>query len=175
MEAEESRAHHYLSSLTAEPLRRILEVNLLTNHLVDIISKESSGLDTMIDSDKIDDLARLYRLYSMVPQGIPCLRNALKDSIVRRGNEINQSSLGIDAETELVDPPPSDRKGKGKAVPSAQLHLNAALKWVQDVLDLKDKFDAVWLNAFSSDRDLESGLNEVCLCLPFCAHRIISL
>lgn len=118
-----------------------------------MINLRNSGLDVMIDEDKIDDLARLYRLYSMVPKGIPCLRSALKDSIARRGYEINQSSLSLNND--------DDPKGKGKAIPAAQMNLNLALKWVQDVLDLKDKFDGIWSKALQSDRDLESGLNEV--------------
>ncbi len=112
----------------------------------------------MIDMDRIDDLSRLYRLYSMVAKGIPCLRRALKDSIVRRGHEINQSSLSMENDDAM-----GDKKGKGKAAPAAQMTLALALKWVQDVLELKDRFDSIWSKAFNCDRELESGLNEVCL------------
>ncbi|KAF8920321.1 Cullin [Mucidula mucida] len=154
-EAEESRAHHYLSSQTALPLRQILEDYLLTAHLGTVIKLENSGLDVMIDMDRIDDLSRLYRLYSMVAKGIPCLRRALKDSIVRRGHEINQSSLSMENDDAM-----GDKKGKGKAAPAAQMTLALALKWVQDVLELKDRFDSIWSKAFNCDRELESGLNE---------------
>lgn len=125
----------------------------------------------MIDMDKLDDLGRLYRLFIMVPSGVPCLKKALRESIIRRGKEIN--ATGLSAETD--DPPLDDEvetndngKGKGKARPpnAAAQTLSLALKWVQDVLDLKDKLDKIWTGSFQSDRELESGLNEVCLRSP---------
>ncbi len=163
-QAEQSRAHHYLSSQTASPLSQILQDCLLTAHLDNVISMENSGLDVMIDTDKIEDIARLYRLYSMVPTGMICLKRALKDSVFRRGRDINQSSSSADwDEPDDTQDDNANAKGKGKSKPSASgvQTLGLALKWVQDVLDLKDKFDIVWKRAFSSDRELESALDEV--------------
>jgi cullin 3 len=120
----------------------------------------------MIDTDKIEDIARLYRLFTMVPTGLPCLKRSLKDSIAHRGREINRLSLGMDGGDLDVEGDEADnasRKGKGKARapnPGAQT-LSLALRWVQDVLDLKDKFDSVWKRAFNSDLQVESALNEV--------------
>lgn len=124
----------------------------------------------MVDTDKIDDLGRLYRLCIMVPTGLPCLRRALKDSIARRGKDINRASAGTEVGEGDIDVGNDDgaadkAKGKGKGkvrvVAGAQT-MSLALKWVQDVLDLKDTFDRVWRMALQSDRDLESALNEVC-------------
>ncbi|RDB26053.1 Cullin-3 [Hypsizygus marmoreus] len=164
-ESEDSRTHHYLSSQTAPPLRQILQDNLLTPHLSTVISFPNSGLDNMIDTEKTDDLARLYRLFVMVPIGLPCLKKSLKDSIARRGTEINRTSLGNDGgDLDIGEDAGSlKRKGKGKARPAGgggAEKLTLALKWVQDVLDLRDKFVAVWQMAFNSDREVESALNE---------------
>lgn len=123
----------------------------------------------MINGNKLEDLARLYRLFIMVPTGLPCIKRALKDSIAERGKEINRVSLGIDGgdmEVDIVNNDQSEiakRKGKGKGRPAATTSqtLSLALKWVQDVLDLKDLFDSVWRSAFDNDREVESALNEV--------------
>lgn len=162
--SEDSRTHHYLSRQTSPLLKQILENHLLTPHLATVVSMPNSGLDVMIDADKVEDLARLYRLYKMVPDGLACLRRSLKESIARRGKEINDTSLGAEScdvnvggegDTGLR----SQDKGKAKA-----RHPNAsalpAIKWVQDVLDLKDKFDSLWKRAFDNDREIESSLNE---------------
>ncbi|KAG6813913.1 hypothetical protein H0H92_005762 [Tricholoma furcatifolium] len=163
-ESEDSRTHHYLATQTAAPLRQILKDKLLTPHLSAAISMPNSGLDNMIDTDKIDDLARLYRLFIIVPTGLPTLKRAIKDSIAHRGVEINRSSLGVElGDLDVVEGMASKEKGKGKARPavtSAIQKLEMALKWVQDVLDLRDKFIAVWHHAFNKDRDVESALNE---------------
>ena len=116
----------------------------------------------MIDLDKKEDLSRLYRLFITVPTGLPTLRRALRDSIVRRGKEL--ASIGSvggadgDGDDEVED---VKGKGKAKAPNTGAQTLQLALKWVQDVLDLKDKFDTLWTQAFRSDREIETGMNEV--------------
>lgn len=127
----------------------------------------NSGLDVMIDLDKVEDLNRLYRLFSMVPTGLPSLRRGIKSSIICRGREVNQASLssegGDEADPEVDKTEGRTAKGKAKAraggTPSPTLTF--ALKWVQDVLDLKDKFDKGWRQAFDSNRDVETSINEV--------------
>jgi cullin 3 len=154
---------------TAPALHRILQDTLLTPHLSTVISLPNSGLDNMIDTDKVDDLARLYRLFALVPAGLPCLKKALRDSIVHRGKEINRISLGADLVDGEGDPgveedQRSKEKGKGKPRPLQNIaaqKLALAIKWVQDVLDLRDRFEKVWKTCWQSDRGVESTLNEV--------------
>ena len=155
--SEESRTHHYLSPQTAAPLQQLLKENLLTINLEAIVSKES-GLDSMIDSNKMGDLSRLYSLYTLVSDGLPCIKQALKRSIARRGKDINEVSLSSET---LEDPTDAKEKGKTRVVTAGAQTLTSALKWVQDVLELKDKFDTIWKNAFQSDREIEATLNEV--------------
>ncbi|KAG8213020.1 Cullin family-domain-containing protein [Butyriboletus roseoflavus] len=168
--SETSRTHHYLYSQTGPPLLRTLEQYLLTQNLSTVISMPNSGLDSMIDLDKVEDLNRLYRLFTMVPTGLLTLRRSLKDSILRRGRDINQSSIttdiaeDVDVDIDEADAPVTVSKGKGKGRPRAQgppQTLALALKWVQDVLDLKDRFERLWKQAFASNREVESALNEV--------------
>lgn len=131
----------------------------------------NSGLDFMIDLDKVEDLNRLYRLFTRVPTGLPALRRSLKDSVLRRGKDLNQSSIttdvaeDIEVDAEEVDTAVSGPKGKGKGKARAQgppQMSTLALKWVQDVLDLKDKFDRLWKQGFECNREMECALNEVC-------------
>ncbi|KAJ3573649.1 hypothetical protein NP233_g2313 [Leucocoprinus birnbaumii] len=157
-EEEDSRAHHYLASSTAPAIRQILKDHLLTPHLSEVIAMPGSGLDIMIDTDKIKELKRLYRLYNSVPTGLTVLRKALKDSISRRGKVINDHTLGADA-VEAVDQGEADSKGKGKAKAPVN-SLTPATEWVQRVLELKDRFDHVWKDACKSDHDVEVAMNE---------------
>lgn len=180
MFSEQDRTHHYLSAQTSLPLRTIIENNLLTPHLSTIIGMPNSGLDAMIDGDKLDDLSRLYRLFTMVPNGPITLRRSVRDSIVRRGKAI-ASGGGMDAMDG--DDEPEDPKGKGKAKATGGIvqTLQIALRWVQDVLDLKDKFHRIWEKAFRSDRELDTGMNEVyplllsCLQFSFVSYRLSRL
>ncbi|KAI0077913.1 Cullin-domain-containing protein [Panus rudis PR-1116 ss-1] len=161
-QSEDARTHYYLPLQTNAPLSRILENHLLSSpHLSSVISM-STGLDSMIDGDKVDDLSRLYRLFSRVPAGLPILRKALRESIIRRGQIINAAGPGTDRDM-VEDEVETGAKGKGKAkarpTPATQL-LSLALKWVDDVLNLKDKLDKIWSDAFKRDQDLGITLNE---------------
>lgn len=164
---EQSRAHQYLSLQTSAPLQAILQDTLLTPHLQTLIDMASSGLNAMIDHDKLDDLSRLYQLFSLVPEGVPSLRRSLKASIQKRGTELNSVSMeGREiADGDAEDDPDPAAKGKTKAKPrpsNAGAHgLALALRWVEAVLQLKDKFDHVWEVSFKNNREIESGLNEV--------------
>ncbi|KDR76203.1 hypothetical protein GALMADRAFT_225884 [Galerina marginata CBS 339.88] len=158
-EAEESRTHHYLSSQTTQPLLQILKDNLLTPHLATVIAKENSGLDVMIDNNQTSDLSRLYRLCLKVPTGLTCLKSSLKTSIIRRGKEINIVSLGEDFVDVEGEGPMETDKGKGKARAKGS-GIEPAITWVQEVLNLKDRFDLSWKNSFESNREVESALNE---------------
>ncbi|OJA13390.1 hypothetical protein AZE42_07598 [Rhizopogon vesiculosus] len=166
LDSEQARTYHYLYSQTGDPLKEILERNLLTQNLSTVISMPNSGLDVMVDLDKLDDLNRLYRLFIMVPNGLPTLRRSFKDSILRRGREINLASTSVDAGQDVDDGDLNDvetTKGKDKSQGRAAAGpptLALALKWVQNVLDLKDKFDCIWRRAFENNRELESSLNE---------------
>ncbi|KAH6913074.1 ubiquitin ligase SCF complex subunit Cullin, partial [Coprinopsis sp. MPI-PUGE-AT-0042] len=156
-DSEDSRIHHYLSPQTQSALTQILLDTLLTPHLTAVLSMPNSGLEVMIDANKIEDLSRLYLLFSKVPAGLPAINQSLRESIIRRGKEINGISLG--AGTAEADAEPAQNKGKAKA-PPRDAALVAAVKWVQDVLDLKDRFDRIWKEAFNNDRDVEASMNE---------------
>ena len=120
----------------------------------------NSGLDNMFDIDRYDDLARLYRLCIMIPTGLATLRRAMKESILRRGTELNQS----DEDDKPAEDPTTENeptKNKGKAKQNNTAPADAAAKWVEDVLSLKDKFDKIWKDCFSGNHDIETSLNEV--------------
>jgi cullin 3 len=149
-----------LSSHIAPAVKQILKDHLLSPHISDLISMPGSGLDIMIDTEKIDVLSRLYRLYILVPLGLSTLKNALKESIGRRGKAINDASSGPDA-SEVVEQA-EDLKGKGKARAKVQVNsVTPATEWVQRVLELKDQFDNIWEKAFQQNHVLEVSINEV--------------
>jgi cullin 3 len=119
----------------------------------------------MMDNNQFDDLSRLFRLCQMVPTGLPSLKTSLKKSIVKRGKEINQRSLGdefLDADGGDKEVEASSKKdnekGKARNPPAG---IQPAINWVQDILNLKDKLDILWKSSFQQSRDVEITLNEV--------------
>lgn len=133
---------------------------MITPNVSAILVTPNSGLYVMIDDERRQDLTRLYTLFAKVPTGLPSLQKMLKQTIISRGRDINQASIDPQAEEVAEQPPSAKFKDKVKSR-SAAMVLNSALKWVQDVLDLKDKFDGIWKGAFQRDRGIESLMNDV--------------
>lgn len=163
MTSEENRTNFMICAASWDPLRAILEEHLITNHVHTILG----GLEAMIENDSINDLSRLYRILSMVSTGIPSLRRTLKDSITRRGREVNDASLRMgqpdgDADEAMEDALKGKGKGKEKPPGATTYALSVAHKWVEDVLGLKDKFNRILKNAFSNDVGVQTSIIEVC-------------
>jgi len=126
----------------------------------------------MIDNNKFDDLSRLFRLCVMVPFGLQYIKSALKDSIIRRGKVINEGSISeecVDDGDDAQEIENKGYKGKGKGrLPSTS--VQPAMLWVQDVLDLKDKYDTVWTRSLQTNRDIESSINGVGFLFSLATH-----
>lgn len=148
----------------------LLDNVLIEQHLASILDHPASGLSTLIQDSRIDDLKLLYTLFGRVGKGHPVLQAGVSAWIVAIGKQINEGvSLAPEPETRA-----EDAKGKGKATdegeglkkkPEAGGAINAktkaALAWVQNVLDLKDKFDTLLAKAFASDKAFEKSINDV--------------
>lgn len=154
----------------------------------------------MIDTMRIPDLQRVYRLYGRpnVKEGLDVLMSELKKYVSTRGNAINEnvttgtstvaavlatdvpstkanttvlsSSTALDEVNAQGAAQKVPGTSSGKATPnvasagtatSAAAAVNIALRWVQEVLDLKDTFDKVWKEAFEEDKAIQTALNDV--------------
>lgn len=210
LQSEHQRASHYFRN-TEDAIIQFLKDHLLTPHLEAVLAMSGSGLDNMIDQTQHDDLARLYNLFVLVPEGIPSLKRSLKDSIAERGRIVNETEgSGADVDADMSGPPSASAikskrtdpdgdvdidglgddsaaqsksvasKGKAKErsgpnakagasrappPPATKKTLDAALKWVQDVLDLKDVFDKMLKLCFKDDKGIQTAMNEVRLLL----------
>lgn len=118
----------------------------------------------MLDGDRLSDLKRMFTLFTKVPEDIgkEALRLKLRQSVETRGKAINAGAASVVAGDDEGDEDKADPKGKGKAkAPSAAAtNLAQALRWVQDVLDLKDKFDKILEKAFMDDKQVQASINE---------------
>lgn len=180
---EAGRVAVYLHNSTDTPLRVLLEAELLARHLQTIIDMPGSGLVTMLDEGRHEDLTRLYSLFKRVTEGLPTLKAAVKAYVASTGKQINlqvasQASAPPSAATASArsDGPTVDGDGSAKATGSkpttareAASDQNAAstpqaamaLKWVEDVLAFKHKFDYVLKHCFNDDKSCETAINEV--------------
>ncbi|KAL5634878.1 hypothetical protein ACGC1H_002788 [Rhizoctonia solani] len=171
--AEQDRTHSYLSFHTSTPLQNILISKILTPHTSRLLKgpdtvvseatttsthKPNTALDLLIDTERTEDLARLLRMFQLPPEesGMRLLRQRLKESIVGRGKAINEE---CDEDTITSAKQSTDGKKVGEAS-TKSLAVQTAIKWMNDVLNLKDHFDRLLKNSWGGEVSMQTAINE---------------
>ncbi|KAL7819584.1 Cullin [Trichoderma gracile] len=145
---------------TLPKVTRVVEEKLILGHLNDFLAMEGSGLRWMIDNDKIHDLSILYRLIARVDDEKTALRDILQKRVVELGLEIENVLKNTDFSTAQGDGEDGGDGEKGKTLNPAAQQTAAAIKWVDDVLRLKDKFDYMLQECFQGDLVLQAALTK---------------
>ncbi|KAF2807709.1 Cullin-domain-containing protein [Mytilinidion resinicola] len=152
---EQDRCRSTLAESTTPKIEKVVEDELIKNRIRELIEMES-GVRFMIDNDRMEELSLVYELNARVDPKKTELMRAMQKRVVEMGTEVNNAAIAASQA-----PPPSEGADKGKG-PALEKSLNqqtvAAIKWVEDVLQLKDKFDLIWKNAFNSDNALQTAL-----------------
>lgn len=162
LDEEAVRCQTTTSTLSEHKIASVIDTELITNHLDEFMQLEGSGIRAMIDNDRIDDLRILYALVSRVDEKVPALRNALAVRVMELGNDIEQNLHNTDfsiVQGPVAEEPAGDgEKPKPKSLNAAAQLTAAAIKWVDDVLLLKDKFDHLWVTCFDRKGVIETAL-----------------
>lgn len=159
---EQERCQTTLSTTSQQRIEKVLEEELILNRIRDLIEMDT-GVKFMVDNERLQDLSLIFELNKRVDSKTTELTRAMHKIIVAMGTEINNSAIAAsqatagpgkdDAAEEGEEKP--EEKSKEKVAPGNQ-QTTAAIKWVDDVLALKDKFDSIWTNAFSEDQPLQT-------------------
>ncbi|KAG8678291.1 Cullin-3, partial [Ceratobasidium sp. 394] len=169
--SEQDRTHSYLSFHTSVPLQHILVSHMLTPYTAQLLSgsstlapsaptdsKPHTALDLLIDAERTDDLARILRMFLLPPEeaGIKVLRRHLKDGIISRGKTINEEC----DEGAVAPAPDNEGKKPAEAANAKSTVVQVAIKWMTDVLALKDLYDRLLKNAWGGEVSLQTAINE---------------
>lgn len=125
---EAERAKHYLDEFTEELIVQVVEKELITNHMKTIVEMENSGVVHMLKNQKTEDLARMFRLFNRVQEGLKTVVECVSQYLREQGKALVTEEDG----------------GKGDA-----------LSFVQNLLDLKDRFDHFLYHSFNGERQFK--------------------
>ena len=167
---ERERCLYTLSPLTEPKIKDVLDEELIRKNIAEVVNLEGTGVKNMLDNDRVDLLASVYELNARVDKKKTPLTLAVQKRIVEMGQEINSSTANM---AQASAPPgtkpakepngekkPADKekeKEKEKEKPVNQQTVSA-IKWVDDVLGLKNKFDTIWQEAFKKDQGMEGAI-----------------
>jgi cullin 3 len=161
---EEDRCRTTLSLLSESKLIKVVESELIGSHLQEFIALEGSGIKAMIDNDRYDDLTLLYQNVSRIDLKKEALKNAIQHRVVELGSEVNKTIQNTDFSNNALGKGNGEDETGDKAKPTAlnqaAQQTAAAIKWVDEVLQLKDKFDKMWKTCFNEDLILQTALTK---------------
>lgn len=155
---------------TRDQCIKIVEQQLISSHLEEFLTLEGSGLKAMLNYDRYQELTILYHLVSRVDPSKETLKRIMSSRIVELGLEIQDNIKNTDFSVNQPGRPTDGEEGTegvGKAktqgvpglTPAAQ-QTAAAIKWVDDVLKLKDKYDKVWASCFNRDLVIQTAMTK---------------
>ncbi|KAF2134804.1 Cullin-domain-containing protein [Dothidotthia symphoricarpi CBS 119687] len=155
---EDERCKQTLSESTGPKIQKVVEDELIKNRIHELVEMES-GVRFMIENDRLDELNLVYDLNKRVDEKKEEVTRAIQKRIVAMGTDINNDAIAASQATAPAPAADSADKGKGAA---QEKRINqqtvAAIKWVEDVLALKDKFDKIWKDSFESDGLLQQAV-----------------
>ncbi|KAE9578993.1 Cullin-3 [Colletotrichum fructicola] len=146
---------------TREKSIKVVEEELISAHLDDFLNLEGSGLKSMVNYDREEELSILFKLVSRVDPKKTSLKSILSARVVELGLEIEQILKDTNfATAATADGEEGEGAEKAKTLSSSAQQTAAAIKWVDDVLKLKDKFDNLWKKCFQEDLIIQTALTK---------------
>ena len=104
----------------------------MTVHSQTLVDMENSGCVAMLRDERIDDLRRMYDLFTRVPHTLECLREAVCEHVKRTGREL------VSDQERIKDP----------------------VEFVKGLLQMRDKYDRVVSDAFRAEKKAQKKLKE---------------
>ncbi len=149
---EINRSNAYLEPVSEPKLRAVVKSELIAKHAISLVEMEGSGVESMLQSDKIDDLRRMYCLFCFVPKAAEALREAICNNI----------------------------KCMGVAVIQAQQDAPDPSTFLTSLLEMQDKYNTILQKAFSGDKlaqkrikgAFSSFINSDCRCAVYLAKYV---
>ena len=159
---EQDRCRSTLSPLTSSKIKAVIENELIKNNIREVIELEGSGVKDMLDNDRLGELEMIYDLIARVDPKKEELKKAVQKRVVELGTDVNSAAMN-NSQVQAVNNPKQDgAKAEGEGKPSEKpvnQQTAAAISWVDDVLQLKQKYDTVLIAAFQSDQGLQTALS----------------
>eukprot|EP00253_Pinus_taeda_P021380 PITA_21380 len=102
LKQEEERVSHYLHSTTKEKLLLIVQNELLSPYLTQLVQNEHKGCPALLRDHKKDDLSRMYRLFSKISKGVDTIASCLIQQVTTEGRIIAKQAEEEEDSNALV-------------------------------------------------------------------------
>lgn len=142
---EKDRVSHYLHSSSEPRLLEEVQHELLSAYATQLLEKEHSGCHALLRDDKVEDLTRMFRLFSKIPQGLDPVSNTFKQHVTAEGTAL----------VKQAEDSASNKKAEKRDVVGLPEQV-----FVRNVIELHDKYLAYVNNCFQNHTLFHKALKE---------------
>ncbi|XP_038877979.1 cullin-1-like [Benincasa hispida] len=142
---EKDRVSHYLHSSSEPKLLEKVQHELLSAYCTQLLEKEHSGCHALLRDDKVEDLSRMFRLFSKIPRGLEPVSNTFKQHVAAQGTAL----------VKQAEDAASNKKAEKKDVVGLQEQV-----FVKKVMELHDKYSAYVDSCFQNHTLFHKALKE---------------
>ncbi|KAJ0401354.1 hypothetical protein ATCC90586_001771 [Pythium insidiosum] len=141
LQSERHRVERYLNKVTEPKLIKDLESVLLQVTEKELIERENSGVIALLRNDKLDDLSRMYRLFSRIKHGLEPIAELVQKHITAVGNDIVEKRANAVAEGNIKD-------------------AASDPEYIKSILSIHDKFRSVVNEQFQGSSLFQKALKD---------------
>ncbi|CAL5413154.1 unnamed protein product [Camellia sinensis] len=145
LKREKDRVAHFLHSSSELKLLEKVQHELLSVYATQLLEKEHSGCHALLRDDKVEDLSRMYRLFSKIPRGLDPVSSIFKQHVTVEGTAL----------VKQAEDAASNKKADKKDVVGLQEQV-----FVRKVIVLHDKYMAYVDNCFMNHTLFHKALKE---------------
>ncbi|XP_027339415.1 cullin-1-like isoform X2 [Abrus precatorius] len=145
LKREKDRVAHYLHSSSEPKLLEKVQHELLSVYANQLLEKEHSGCHALLRDDKVEDLSRMFRLFSKIPRGLDPVSSIFKQHVTAEGMAL----------VKLAEDAASNRKAEKKDIVGVQEQV-----FVRKVIELHDKYLAYVNDCFQNHTLFHKALKE---------------
>lgn len=145
LKREKDRVAHYLHSSSEPKLLEKVQHELLAVYASQLLEKEHSGCFALLRDDKVDDLSRMYRLFSRIPHGLEPVALMFKQHVTAEGLAL----------VKQAEDAASNKKAEKRDVVGLQEQV-----FVRKIIELHDKYLAYVQNCFQNHSLFHKALKE---------------
>ncbi|TYZ59067.1 hypothetical protein PybrP1_012610 [[Pythium] brassicae (nom. inval.)] len=141
LQGERGRVARYLHKTTEPKLIKRLEAVLLEAAQKELIERENSGVIALLKYDKLEDLARMYRLFARLKNGLEPIADLVQKHITAVGNDIVEKRANAVTSGNIKD-------------------ASSDPAFIKDILTIHDKFRSIVTDQFAGNALFQKALKE---------------
>ncbi|KAL4345670.1 hypothetical protein AHAS_Ahas11G0301600 [Arachis hypogaea] len=145
LKREKDRVAHYLHSSSEPKLLEKVQHELLSVYANQLLEKEHSGCHALLRDDKVEDLSRMFRLFSKIPKGLDPVSSIFKQHVTTEGMVL----------VKQAEDAASTKKADKKDIVGLQEQV-----FVRKVIELHDKYLAYVNDCFQNHTLFHKALKE---------------